>query len=116
MSVVVENIHKLVQQDSLGVKPTKLCTCSGSVLKENKFVKALNESTTLVDGRFEIRMPWKGQGPPKQSNYVIALKRMYTAEKSFKKKECFEVVDEKVQKLVDQEFVINFPPEEIDHN
>ena len=113
VSAVVEDVLKLVQQDSLDIKPTKLCICSDIVLKENKFVKALNESTTLVDGRVEIRMPWEEQGPPKQSNYDITLKRMYIAEKKFKKKVCFEVVDEEVQKLVNQEFVIKVPPEEI---
>ena len=41
---------------------------------------------------------------------------MYTAEKKLKKKECFEVVDEEVQTLINQEFVIKVPPEEIDHN
>ena len=60
-------------------------------------------------------MPWRKKGPPKQSNYDIALKRMYSTEKSFKKKDCFEVVDEEVQKLVEQGFVIKVPCETVDH-
>ena len=76
VSAVVDDVHKLLQKDFLRVRSTKLCTCSDSrVLKENKFVKALDELTTLVDGRVEIRMPWKKQGPPNQSKNSIALNR-----------------------------------------
>ena len=109
-----EDIRKLVYQDFLGVRPTELCTCSENAPRENKFVKALSASTTLVSGRVQVRMPWKKTGPPKQSNYDIALKRMYSAEKSFKKKDCLAIVDEEVQKLVDQSFVIKVPPENVD--
>ena len=62
----------------------------------------------------QVRMPWKETGPPKQSNCDIALKRMYSADKSFKKKDCLAIVDEEVQKLVDQSFVIKVPPENVD--
>ena len=61
---IVEDIKKLLHQDLLGVKPTKLCTCSENVLRESKFVKSLAASTTLVDGRIQVRMPWKEAGPP----------------------------------------------------
>ena len=111
-----EDIRKLVYQDFLGVRRTELCTCSENALRENKFVKPISASTTLVSGRVQVRMPWKETGPPKQSNYDIALKRMYSAEKSFKKKDCLAIVDEEVQKLVDQSFVIKVPPENVDHS
>ena len=62
-----------------------------------------------------MRMPWKEAVPPKQSNYDIALKRMFSAEKPFQKKDCFKVVDEEVQKLLDQDFVTKVPPEQIVH-
>ena len=111
----VEDIKKLVHQDFLGVRPTELCTCSENALRENKFVKALSTSTTLVDGRVQVKMPWKEAGPPKRSNYDLALKRMYSAEKSFKKRDCFEIVDEEVQKLVEQGFIIKVPHENVNH-
>ena len=111
-----EDIRKLVYQDFLGVRPTELCTCSENALREKKFVKALSASTTLVSERVQVRMPWKETGPPKQSNCDIALKRMYSANKSFKKKDCLAIVDEEVQKLVDQSFVIKVPPENVDHS
>ena len=75
-----EDIKKLLQQDLLGVKPTELCSCSENVLRESKFMKSLAASTTLVDGRIQVKMPWKEGGPPKRSNYDIALKRMLSAE------------------------------------
>ena len=112
---VVDDIKKLLHQDLLGVKPTKLCTCSENVLRESKFVKSLAISTTLVHGRIQVKMHWKEGGPPKRSNFDIALKRMFSAEKSFQKKGCFKVVDEEVQKLLEQNFVTKVPPEQIDH-
>ncbi|XP_022788922.1 uncharacterized protein LOC111328701 [Stylophora pistillata] len=68
------------------------------------------------NGRVQVKMPWKESGPPKQSNYGIALRRMYSAEKLFKNKDCFEIVDQEVQKLVDQGFVIKVASDNIDHD
>ena len=76
-------------------------------------MKALSTSTTLVDGRVQVKMPWKEAGPPKRSNSDLALKRMYSAEKLFKKRDCFEIVDEEVQKLVEQGFIIKVPHENV---
>ena len=75
----VEDIKKLLYQDLLGVKLTNICTCSENVLRESKFVKSLTASTTLVDGRIQVKMPWKEGGPLKRNNYDIALKRMFSA-------------------------------------
>ena len=72
---IEDDIKKLLYQDTLGVKPTELCTYSENVLRENKFAKSLSNSTTLVDGRIQVRMPWNQNGPPKRSKYDIAFKR-----------------------------------------
>ena len=111
-----EDLDLLMQQDQLGVKPTKLCTCTENELHENKFAWALSESTTLVDGRTQVKMPWKETGPPQKSNYNITLKRMCSREKSLKNKKCADVVAEEVHKLVEQGFVTKIPPEDIDHS
>jgi len=100
----------------LGVKPTELCTCSDNILKENKFVKSLESSTQIIDGRVQVRMPWKDIGPPKKSNYDLALKMMYSSEKNFKRKDCFEVIETEVQKLLDQGFVIEVPSNQVNHS
>ena len=112
---VTEDFHILLQQDLIGVKPTELCTCSDNELRENKFVKSLSESTKLVDGRIQVKMPWKEDGPPRRSNYDIALKRMQSTERSFEKRNCTKAVDEEVQKLVSRGFVMKVPPEQVDH-
>ncbi len=39
------------KKDQIGVKPTKFCTCTDNELRENKFVRSLSETTTLVDGK-----------------------------------------------------------------
>ena len=86
----LEDMTKLLVQDMLGVKPTELCTCRDDELKENKFIKLIADSTQIVDGRVQVRMPWSEGGPPKESNYDIAYQRMISSEKTFKRKECLE--------------------------
>ena len=103
---IEDDIKKLLHQDTLGVKPTELCTCKENVLRENKFVKSLSDSTTLVNRRIQVRIPWNENGP----------QRMQSAERSFQRKECFKVVDDEVQKLLEQGFVIKVPLEEVDHS
>ena len=77
---VLEDMKKLLTQDMLGVRPTELCTCRDNDLKENKFIKSLAESTQIVEGRIQRRMPWNGVGPPKERNYDVAYKRMISSE------------------------------------
>ena len=114
---VLEDMKKLLTQDMLGVRPTELyCTCRDNVLKENKFIKSIAESTQIVEGRIQVRMPWNGEGPPKESNYDVAKKRMISSEKSFKKKDCLEIVESEVQKLLEQDFVVEIPPESVNQD
>ena len=61
-------------------------------------------------------MPWNQNGPSTHSNYDIAPKIRQSAEKLFHRKYCFEVIDSEVQKLLDQDFVIKVPVEEVDHS
>ena len=44
-----------------------------------------------------------------QYYYDIAFKRMQSAEKSFQRKECFGIVNDDVQKLLGQDFLIKVP-------
>ena len=85
----VEDIKNLLLQDQLGVNPTKLSTCDDSTLKENKFIKSIADSTEMVDGRVQVRMPWKDTGPPNKSNYEIAYSRMISSKKNFPPKGLF---------------------------
>ena len=100
----------------LGVRPTELCTCRDNDLKESKFIKSIAESTQIVEGRIQVRMSWNGEGPPKQSNYDVAYKRTISSETSFKKKHCLEIVESEVQKLLDQDFVVEIPPENVNRD
>lgn len=56
---VLEDMKKLLTQDLMGVRPTELCTCRDSDLQENKFIKSISESTKIIDGRVQVRMPWR---------------------------------------------------------
>ena len=40
---------------------------------------------------------------------------MQSAEKSFQRKECFEIIKDEVQKLLQQDFVNKVPTKEVDH-
>ena len=83
---VLEDMKKLLTQDFtlMGVRPTELFTCRDSDLQENKFIKSISEFTKIIDGRVQVRMPWREDGPPNESNYDAAYKRMISSEKSFK--------------------------------
>ena len=71
------------------------------MLRESKFIKAHAASTTLVDGRIQAKMPWKEVGPPKRSNYDIALKRKVASKLLTRKSKSY--------------YSRNFPSEELDH-
>ncbi|CAB4023459.1 Hypothetical predicted protein, partial [Paramuricea clavata] len=96
--------------------PTKMCTCTDEMLKKNKFIKSLADSTKIIEGRVEVKMPWKEGGPPRQSNYSITYQRMLSSEKTFRNKKCFYEIETEVQKLVEQAFVIEVPTDQVDHN
>ena len=106
----LEDMKKLLTQDLMGVRLTELCTCRDRDLQENKFIKSISESTKNIDGRVQVRMSWREDGPPNESNYDAAYKRMISLEKSFKKKDCTEIIDSEVQKLVELEFITEIPP------
>ena len=113
---VLEDMKKLLTQDMLGVRPTKLCTCRDNGLKKNKFIKSIAESNQILVGRIQVQMPWHGEGPPKESNYDVAYKRIIFSEKSFKKKDRLKIVESEVQKLLQQDFVVEIPPENVNHD
>ncbi|XP_068684271.1 uncharacterized protein [Montipora foliosa] len=110
----LEDMTKRLVQDTLGVKPTVFCTCKDSELKENTFIKSIADSTEIVDGRIQVRMPWSEDGPPKESNYDVAYQRMLSSEKTFKRKNCMEDVQVEIQKLLEQEFIVEI--KQVDHN
>ena len=64
----------------------------------------------------QVRLPWNGEGPPKESNYDFAYKKMISSEKSFKKKGCLEIVESEDKKLLDHDFVVEIPPENVNHD
>jgi hypothetical protein len=70
----------------------------------------------MVNGRIQIRMPWKEGGPHKKSNFNIALKRMKSTEKTLYRKNCYKEIEEEVEKLVELGFVIEIPEDQINHN
>ena len=87
---VKENIKLFVQQDQLGVKPIiiKLCTCTDNEMRENKFVRFLSESTTFIDGRIQVKMPWKENGQPIRQVTMIWPSRECIPRRSHSKEKC----------------------------
>ena len=110
----LEDMTKLLVPYTLGVKPTVFCTCKDNESKENKFIKSIADSTEIVDGRIQVRMPWSEDGPPKESNYDVEYQRMLSSEKTFKRKNCMEDVQVEIQKLLEQEFIVEI--KQVDHN
>jgi len=110
----LEDMTKLLVQDTLAVKPTEFCMCKDNELRENKFIKSIADSTEIVDGRVQVRMPWSDDGPPKESNYDVAYQRMLSSGKTFKRKNCLEDVQVEIRKLLEQEFIAEI--EQVSHN
>ena len=94
---VLEDMKKLLTQDMLGVRPTELCTCRDNDLKENKFIKSIAESTQIVEGR------------------MLHIKEWFLLKSPLRKKDCLEIVESKVQKLLVQDFVVEIPPKNVNH-
>jgi hypothetical protein len=109
------DLKRLLTQDQVGVQPTTLCTCTDSELREKKFIDRMNTQTKLVDGRLQVRMPWKNE-PPTEGNYKLALARLHSSEKSFIKRGCTGQVSQCVSDLQEMEFVKIVPADQIDHN
>lgn len=63
----------------------------------------------------QVRMAWKDEEPPKGSNYDVAYKWLISSEKTFNRKDCLEVTQAEDQKLVEQGFVKEATPEQINH-
>ena len=59
-------------------------------------------------------MPWSEDGPPKESNYNAAYQRMLSSEKTFKRNNCLEDVQVEIQKLLEQEFIVEI--KQVDRN
>jgi len=113
---VLEDIKKLLTLGLMGVRPTELCTCRDIDFQENKFVKSISESTKIIDGRVQVRMPWREDGLPNESHYDAAYKKMISSEKSFKEKDCTEIIYFEVQKLVEPDFLTEIPSSDVNHN
>ena len=77
--------------------------------------KSLADVTKIIDGRVEMKMPWKETGPPLRRNYSIAYERMFSSEKTFKNKKCFNEIQIEVQNLIEQRIVTETPSNQVHH-
>ena len=110
----LDDIKKLVQQDQIGIKPTRLCVCSDNELRESSFIKHVRDTTRILDdGRVEVKMPWKPGQPNLQNNWSVAYDRMGRKEKQLRKKGTLEVVNKEIQDLLDRKVVIKLAPERV---
>ena len=69
--------------DVLGVKPTKLCTCSDTEISEARFIKHIKATTTIsCEGRVQAQIPWKpGYPDALPNNYEPVFAQMEKREK-----------------------------------
>ena len=109
---VVEDIKKRLHQDLLGVKPTKLCTCTEKVSRESKFVKFFAAATTLVDGRIHS----SGDAVERRRTSQMKSLRHRTEKDVFYRKSFLKNGRRGSPnlKLLDQNFVTKVPPAQID--
>jgi len=116
VSVIPEpNIARMFDVDSLGVKPTRACTCTDSELAETSFIQHIQKNVGfLPDGRIEMRMPWKPGQPSFPDNRSMAKQRLESLERKLMRSGKSDVYNEEIQKLVDSEFCVRLKPDEVD--
>ena len=64
-SAVEKEISKLWELEFLGLSP-----------KEESVYEHFSDEIRFVDGRYEVKLPWKLKHPPLSDNYLLAKKRM----------------------------------------
>lgn len=108
------NISKYFEIENLGVKPTKLCTCSDNELKESTFIQHVNNNITFQeDGRIEIKMPWRKGHPSFPDNRPMAIKRLLSLEKRLRSTGKVDLYNTEIQKLIDDGFCIKLQQSDV---
>ena len=81
------NLQKFYEFETLGIQAPQ-CHCSESVMSiENKRAIELMEGSCKKKGeRYEIGLPWKKDKALLPNNYVLAEKRLFSLERSLRKK------------------------------
>ena len=128
VSTAKEHIQKSMRVYAINKPCSPARTVSRKIVNSYPHLKAISNklylsggtvdlliATQIIDGRVQVRMPWKDEGPPKESNYDIAYKKMISSEKTFRREDCLEVIQDQVQKLLEKGFVKEVPPEQINH-
>ena len=52
----------------------------------------------------------------RRATTTLRIKRIISSEKNFKRKDCLAEVQDEVQKLLEQEFVVEVPEEKVNHD
>ena len=74
------------------------------------------DNIEIVDGKFQLPIPWKNGGPQLPNNYSMALKRFQSLLARLKGERLFKQYDEQIKKLLDEGYAEFVPSTEINKN
>ena len=100
-----KDINSLWEMEQEGVSIDEKC-----VSLDDKYVLQLwEDNIEIVDGKFQLPIPWKNGGPQLPNNYSMALKRFQSLLARLKGERLFKQYDDQIKKLLDEgyaEFVL----------
>jgi hypothetical protein len=101
-------ISRFLELDSIGVGEVP-----GMSVEDRKAMKILEESTKLVDGKFEVGMLWRHENPWLPDNRSTAEARLNSLKRKLvKDPKLHEKYTEFMNKLIDKEYARKLTPEE----
>ena len=112
-----QRLRDVFYGDVLGVKPTRLCTCSDTEISEARFIKHVKATTTISnEGRVQAQMPWKpGYPDALPNNYERAFAQMEKREKQLLKSGKPAEYNQEIESLIERGVVRILDPKEAAH-
>ena len=82
---------------------------------DKRAIQMLVKSTSKVNGRYEVGLPWKSEGQQFENNYQLAHTRLMSQKTKFKRDpELFSNYCEKIRELIDNGYAEFVPVEELE--
>ena len=98
-----KELQSFLYGDILGVRPTSLCVCTDNEISESRFIKHVQESTSMDDeGRVVVQMPWAQGYPdslPSPNNFYRAKDQMQRREVGLERNDNLAAHNNEIQTL-----------------
>ena len=109
MSAEQLDIHALWEDDN-EVWPVEGNPVS---LDDKYMLKLWEDNLNIVNGKFELPIPWKKDGPQLPNNYTSAHRRLESLIRRLRRDELYDQYDAQIQRLLDEGYAEYVPDNEI---